>query len=217
MKGLIRIILLLLAAVCCTAAVKAQTTVEDNAPLQVVDTTTVWVRQMSIKSNLPVWLAAMPNVALEFDLARHFSIAASVYYSGWDYFKEDLKFRNLTAMPELRYWPRRDNTGFFLAIHGGVAWYNVALGGDHRWQDHDGHTPTLGGGINFGYKFPLRSRHWGMEVSVGAGAYKLDYDVFMNEPNGILVDRRKRMFYGVDNAALSICYHFGLRKKGGKS
>lgn len=177
---------------------------------------TEWTPQMSIKSNLPVWLAAMPNIALEFDLGHHFSIQATAYYSGWDFFVKGWKFRNLTVMPELRYWPRRDNTGFFLAIHGGAAWYNVALGGYHRWQDHDGGTPALGGGINLGYKFPLRSRHWSMEVSVGVGAYKLDYDVFINQPNGMLVDRRKRMFYGVDNAALSICYHFGLKKKGGK-
>lgn len=215
MKGLIRIILLLTAAFCCISTVKAQTNADDNLSAHGIDTANAWTRQMSIKSNMPVWLAAMPNIALEFDLGHHFSIAASAYYSGWDYFKEDLKFRNLTVMPELRYWPRRDNEGFFVAIHGGVAWYNVAFGGDRRYQDHDGNTPALGGGINLGYQFPLRSRHWSMEVSVGAGAYKLDYDVFMNEPNGIRIDRRKRMFYGIDNAALSICYHFGLRKKGG--
>lgn len=217
MKGLIRRILLLSAAVYYAANIQAQTNVDCNRSAEVADPAATWARQMSIKSNLPVWLAAMPNIALEFDLAHHFSIAASAYYSGWDYFKEDLKFRNLTLMPELRYWPRRDNTGFFVAVHGGVAWYNVALCGDHRWQDHNGNTPALGGGINLGYKFPLRSNHWRMEVSVGAGAYKLDYDVFMNVPNGILIDRRKRTFYGIDNAALSICYHFGLRKKGGDS
>lgn len=174
-----------------------------------------WGLQMSVKSNLPVWLAAMPNIAVEFDLAHHFSIAASVYYSGWNYFKNDIKFRNLTIMPELRYWPKRDNVGFFIGVHGGVAWYNVALGGDHRYQDHNGNTPAFGGGVNLGYKFPLRSKHWSMEVSVGAGAWKLDYDIFVNEQNGKLTGRRKRMMYGIDNAALSICYHFGLGKKGG--
>lgn len=193
---------------------KKNENIEDSPA--VTDLSDKWAEQMSIKSNLPVWLAAMPNIAIEFDLGHHFSIAASVYYSGWDYFKRNIKFRNLTVMPELRYWPRSDNMGFFLGIHGGMAWYNVAWGGDRRYQDHDGKTPALGGGVNIGYKFPLRSKHWSMEVSVGAGAYKLDYDVFMNEPNGILIDRKKKMFYGVDNAALSICYHFGLKKKGGR-
>lgn len=175
-----------------------------------------WSEHMAIKSNLPVWLAAIPNMALEFDLSRHFSISVSVYYCGWNYFREDVKFRNLTAMPELRYWPRRDNMGFFCAVHGGVALYNVAFGAKRRYQDHDGNTPALGGGINIGYKFPLRSRHWNMEVSLGAGAYRLDYDIFLNKPNGMLIDRKKRMFYGIDNAALSVSYFFSLKKKGGR-
>ena len=73
----------------------------------------------------------------------------------------------------------------------------------------------MGGGISVGYRFCVsKNRKWWMEASVGAGIYRMDYDVFLNKPNGLLVDRRKRTFYGIDNAAFSICYQFDM--KGGK-
>ena len=58
-----------------------------------------------------------------------------------------------------------------------------------------------------------------MEAAIGAGVYKLDYDIFQNAPHtdyGYLLGRRKRTFFGIDQAAFSFCYTFGLTKKGGE-
>lgn len=54
-----------------------------------------------------------------------------------------------------------------------------------------------------------------MEFSLGTGVYKLHYDIFHNEPNGQRIDTRKRMFFGIDQAAVSFAYRFDW-KKGGK-
>ena len=40
--------------------------------------------------------------------------------------------------------------------------------------------------------------------------------MFVNKANGLLAGRKKRTFYGIDNAALSVCYMFDVRKKGGR-
>ena len=175
-----------------------------------------WYHKMYFKTNIPAWGLLWQNLAVEFDLARHWSLAIPVYWSPYDYGKPTLKFRILAVVPEIRWWPRYDNTGFFLNIHGGGAYYNVALGGEHRYQNHDSKTPAYGGGIGVGYRFYFcRNHHWAMEVALGGGAYKLVYDIYRNTSptrSGDIIGRRTRMFYCVDQAAFSISYSFGLRK-----
>lgn len=172
---------------------------------------------MYLKSNLPAWFCSWLNAAVEFDLGPHWTAMLPVYYSGFDYFRNDLKFRTFAVVPEVRWFPNRHNRGFFLGAHAGCAWYNVALRGDFRYQDHDGETPALGGGIALGYRLRFgRTKRWFTEFSVGAGVYRLDYDKFLNYHNGLLVGRERRTFIGIDQAAVSFGYTFDLqRKKGG--
>lgn len=173
-----------------------------------------WRRHIYVKTNLPAWLFLWMNAACEIDIAPHFSATLPIYYSGFNYFTRTLKFRTFAIQPELRYWPNRDNSGFFVGGHFGMAYYNIALKGDTRWQDHDGDTPALGGGLAIGWRFRLNSNpDISMEATVGYGIYKLDYDTFENRTNGWLTGRHKRTFYGVDQAALSFVYRFGLGKK----
>lgn len=173
-------------------------------------------RHVYVKTNVPAWFMLWTNAAAEIDVAPHWSANLSVYYSGFNYFTSDTKFRTFTVMPEMRYWPGASDTGFFIGAHFGMAFYNVAFGGDRRYQDHGRSTPALGGGISCGFRiaFP-RNPRWKMEFSIGAGVYRLDYDIFENRHNGLLLDRRKRTFFGLDNAAVSLCYTFDLNKKGG--
>lgn len=176
-----------------------------------------WQRHAYVKTNIPAWFLIWINAAGEIDIAPHWSANLSIYYSGFDYFQHRRKYRTFAVMPEIRWWPNKNNQGFFLAPHFGLAYYNVAFEGQYRYQDHDGTTPALGGGINLGCRFNVsKNKRWKMEFSVGFGIYHLDYDLFINERNGLLAGRRHRTFYGIDNAALSICYMFDVKKKGGK-
>ncbi len=118
------------------------------------------------------------------------------------------------TQPELRIWVSKNNDGFFIGPHFGIASYNVAIGGDYRIQDHDGTSPGLGGGLSLGYRFPLsRDRHWKMEIAVGAGAYYLHNDYFRNRHNGLLVNTEKKMYYGPDMVSVSFMYMFNLKRK----
>ncbi|MDE6218523.1 MAG: DUF3575 domain-containing protein, partial [Muribaculaceae bacterium] len=58
-----------------------------------------------------------------------------------------------------------------------------------------------------------RNKRWLIEASIGCGVYRLDYDIFVNDYNGLLTGRRKRTFFGIDNAAISLCYRFDLDRK----
>ena len=177
----------------------------------------------TLKTNLIGWGFAQANLAVEFDIIKHLSIAVPVYYSGgFDIVKDRVKFRSLIFQPELRYYPwlnkRGNNGGFFLGAHFGMGWYNFAIGGDYRTQDHQGKHPSLGGGLSIGGNFQFkRNPNWGMEFAIGGGAYKSKYDLFYNEANGPYYKKGiEKMWFGVDNASISFTYTFNAKQKGGK-
>lgn len=177
---------------------------------------TTFVENCRVRTNLPAWLMLWMNVAAEYDFSKHWSVSLPVYYSGFNYFRSDVKFRTFSVVPEVRYWLTSKDKGMFINAHAGLAYFDYAKGGDYRYQDHNRKTPALGGGIGFGWRFPLgNDSRWSMEAGVGAGIYHLDYDVFLNRHNGLIVERKKRTFFGIDQAALSLVYNFGKTGKGG--
>lgn len=179
-----------------------------------------WTRRLHLKTNALGWGLAVANVAVEVDLARHWSFTLPLYYSAWDYFKSTIKFRTFAVQPEFRYWLSEYNDGFFAGAHFGLAYYNLATGGEYRYQDHLRRTPTLGGGVSVGYRLPIgSSNRWRVEFTLGAGVYPLHYDKFRNTPrtkDGLLTGSVKKTYWGIDQAAVSFSYTFDLKKKGGR-
>ena len=178
-----------------------------------------WGRKLYVKTNALGWGLAIANAAVETDLCKHWSINLPVYYSAWDYFKSTVKFRTLAFYPEIRYWFSEKNLcndGWFVGAHFGLVWYNIATNGEYRTQDHERKSPALGGGLAIGYRLPIsRNKHWKMEFSIGAGAYKLHHDKFRNYLNGLLVSTEKKTYIGIDQASVSFSYTFDLKRKGG--
>ncbi len=176
-----------------------------------------WYRKLHIKTNAVGLGLLMANVGIEVDLFRHWSFNLPVYYSAWDYFKSTIKFRTFAVQPEVRYWFREDNEGWFAGAHFTMAYYNIATDGEYRTQDRDGETPALGGGIAVGYSMPIsKNNRWKMEFSLGGGVYPLHYDKFRNYPNGLLVYDEKKTYIGIDQVNVSFSYTLDLKKKGGR-
>lgn len=167
-----------------------------------------------LKTNAIGWGMLIPNVSVEMDMCKHCSVTLPIYYSAINYFSSEVKFRTLCFQPEMRYWFAENNNGWFGGAHFGIAWFNYANGGEWRFQDHNRHTPVIGGGLSGGYRLSVsKNQRWFMEFSLGVGIYKLHYDKFHNEPNGQLVETRKRTFFGVDQLAVSFAYRFELKNK----
>ncbi len=179
-----------------------------------------WSPRLLVKTNLVGAALGMTNGAVELDIVPHLSVALPVYYSAWNYFVETTKFRTLAIQPELRYWFSPDNDGFFAGAHFGWVQYNFAFGGDYRYQDHNGTSPALGGGLSVGYRMPISSnKRLRLEFSLGAGGYSVHYDRFVNTPetkDGLRVDTHKTTYWGLDRAAVTFSYSFDLKGKGGE-
>lgn len=170
-------------------------------------------RHLHVATNLPAWGLLLSNATVEIDLSRHWSLALPVYYSALNYFADDVKFRTLTLQPELRYWFRGCESSWYAGAHAGISYFNVAWGELFRYQDHQMNTPALGGGLSVGYRKPLgSSKHWCLDLSVGAGIYAIHYDRFINVENGFLVDSHETTYTGIDQASISLSYMFNLAK-----
>ena len=104
----------------------------------------------------------------------------------------------------------------YVGAHLGLGWYNFALGGEFRIQDHKGRTPAYGGGLGLGYAMNFKKNpRWGMEFALGGGVYKAKYDVFFNENNGPYEDTAvEKVFFGLDNVSVAFTYRFNIRKEG---
>lgn len=179
-----------------------------------------WNRHFYLKTNAIGWGMGITNLAFEMDLAKHWSFTLPVYYAAWNYFDSTVKFRTFAVQPEVRYWFSEENQGLFTGAHIGMAYYNVAWGGDYRYQDHNRNTPAIGGGLSVGYRKPLgKSQRWKVEVSLGVGVYPLHYDKFHNttdSKDGLMVDSQQKTYWGIDQASVSFAYTLDFKRKGGK-
>lgn len=181
-----------------------------------------WHRELTLKTNMIGWAMLGANIAVEYDIIPHLSVALPFHYSGGlDYFKPTIKFRGIVLQPEVRYYPfLKDsrNDGFFVGAHFGLGWYNYALGGEFRIQDYKGRRPAYGGGIDLGYAAQFRKNpRWGMEFGIGAGVYDAKYDIFYNEFNGPYAETGVRKVYlGIDCVSLSFTYKFDLKGREGR-
>ena len=172
---------------------------------------------IAIKTNAVALGLAIANAAVEIGWGEHCSVNLPFYYSAWDYFNTNKKFRMLGAQPEFRYWLRRGE-GWFFGAHAGVTYWNEAHNDRYRYQDHDGKHPAYGGGLAIGHRWRF-NRHWAIEASVGGGVYRLYYDKFYNTPrtkDGLMIESIKKTYWGIDQVAVSFSYSFDLKKKGGK-
>ena len=171
-----------------------------------------WTRRLTLKTNALGLGLLIANAAAEVGITERLSFHLPLYYSALNYFTQTVKFRTLAVQPELRYYIPGVN-GLFAGAHMSVASFNLAAGGDYRLQDRGGNTPLLGGGLSIGYRLQFRKNpRWGVEFAAGAGAYRFDYDRFVNEPNGPYVDTVNRTYIGIDNLSVSITYDFDLGK-----
>lgn len=187
----------------------------DNTPATTIPAPAdPWQHSLRVKLNAVGWAMLVMNAAVEWEFSPKFSLHIPVFYSGANYFTARTKFRLLGTRPEARFYPLTRRR-FFAGVHFGVTSFNLALGSQPwRIQDHDGHTPALGGGLSVGYRMPFcRNRRFQLEFSVGAGAYRAHYDKFYNRPGGVYHSTVRDTYIGIDHVDVSFSYRFDLKRR----
>ena len=171
-----------------------------------------------LKTNVVALGMLVANISGEVDLGERLSIAVPFYYSSWDYFSSDIKFKTIMLQPELKYWLAENRRGLYGGVHAGVAWYNIAAGGNWRIQDKDAKSPAIGGGISIGYRMHLHKANprWMIEFGLGAGAYAVEYDKFHNTEDGTLYMTKKKTYVGPDQVSINLIYQMNGKRRASK-
>lgn len=166
-------------------------------------------QKTAVKTNIPYWFTATPNLGFEFALGEKVSLELS---GGFNPFKfgDTKQLKHWVVWPELRYWTCETFNGHFFGLHAVGGQYNVGgwnLGIDrlaglksNRYQGN-----AIGAGVSYGYQWILNDR-WGLEFTVGAGYARFDYDVYSLSGNGQKVGENKKNYFGPTKGALSIVY-----------
>lgn len=158
---------------------------------------------IALKTNLPFLAVAVQNLAVEVKVHNHISIDFPIMWSIGDIEREH-GLRTIAFQPEGRWWLKSAGKGHFFGLHVHAAWFNL------KWEDTRYQTekqPLLGAGISYGYKLPF-SRHWGAEFTLGAGYANMEYNTYYNIENGARLDTRKRNYWGLTRAGISLVYRF---------
>lgn len=161
----------------------------------------------ALKTNMLELAVGIANIGLEVRLGCNLSIDLPFAYSPYTK-SSDYRIRVMMLRPELRYWFRGAFDGHFVGVHGIGGIYNVSVNSDTRYQSN---RMAYGVGLSYGYIFRL-SKHWGVELELGAGYVNTSYDCYYNVPNGMMYDSRNKHYWGITRASVSIVYLFNRKR-----
>lgn len=140
----------------------------------------------AIKMNIPLALAATPNIGFEYTLSRQFSLNADVLWAPYLFKKDEEVFRSLISSIDLRYYvnPKYYYTnemydGFYIGPYAMYGNFNIGLKNKTEGRDSYRYAGWgLSGGVSTGYKFFVSDR-LRLDVNIGIGVAHLQYDKFL--------------------------------------
>ena len=159
-----------------------------------------------MRTNLAADAFTVANLGAECSLSSNWTIGLDVTFSPWD-ITSTKKLRTLLLLPEARYYFKTDYNWFYVGAHAHCGFYNVAWDGVTHYQDKDGNTPLWGAGLSAGVVIPF-GEHFGMDINLGAGYARLEYDEFYNLENGAKYTTTTKDWWGPTRAGISIYYRF---------
>lgn len=171
-------------------------------------------QKVAVKTNLLYGgLTFTPNLGAEFGLSPKITLDISGGYNPWNRegsLTDNKKLVHWLVEPELRYWFCRKFNGHFLGTHLLYSQYNISdhdlplLFGKHSSQ-YRFEGNAAGGGLSYGYQFPLSSR-WSLEASIGVGYARLWYNKFNCHKCSEKIGKEHRNYFGPTKAGISIIY-----------
>ena len=155
---------------------------------------------IGLKTNSLYWLAATPNIGMEFAFNPKITGEIAAAYNPWK-FKEDKYMRFWLVQPEARYWFCEAFEGHFIGLHLHGAQFYGAFN-DNRYDGY-----LAGGGLTYGYDWIL-SPHWNLEAAIGLGYARLWYKQSPDIPCEKCFQRKRDNYLGPTKVAVSLIYLF---------
>lgn len=162
-----------------------------------------------LKTNLLYAATSTLNIGGEFRINDKRTWTLPIGYNPWT-FSENKKLKHWIIQPELRFWSCEAFNGFYWGVHAHGGEFNVGglklpFGMFPTLQDHRYQGYFYGGGLGLGYQWILHDR-WNLELGIGAGYTRFEYDKYRCEHCGEKIKTGSRNYFGPDRIALSLIY-----------
>ncbi|GAB6013535.1 DUF3575 domain-containing protein [Viscerimonas tarda] len=126
--------------------------------------------KFSIRTNLLYWLAATPNLGVEWKPSNNMGVLVNGLWSHWIWSGEDNHHRTWMVQPEIRYY-LGESKRWFIGAEGHIVEFNF------KFKDTGYQGDAIGGGLTGGYKLRL-SEVFDLDFSLGLGYTQLKYDTY---------------------------------------
>ena len=68
-------------------------------------------------------------------------------------------------------------------------------------------------GVSYGYAMPLgKSKHWGVEFTIGVGYMDVTYDIYEGVFNGKYIRTETKNYFGLTRLGIDFTYRFNRDK-----
>lgn len=171
-------------------------------------------QRVAVKTNVLYGAFMTPNLAAEISIAPNMSVELSGGYNPWNRNpsagESNKRSVHYLIQPEFRYWLLSTYGGHFFGGHLLFSQFNFAerkrplyFGKGSEEYHFDGFS--LGLGVSYGYMFHVAPR-WRVELAVGLGYARMNYDKFECTTCGRELGREIRNYFGPTKATASIVF-----------
>lgn len=167
----------------------------------------VAAQQWALKTDLPYWLTATPNLGLEAGLSPRLTLDLEASANPFT-FSNNRKWKHWMVRSELRYWLCERFYGHFFGIHLGAGEYNLArisLPWPHLKKQYRYEGWMVQAGVSYGYTWVLGKR-WNLEATLGLGYIHADYKRFDCPKCGEYRNRDKKNYVAPTHVGVNLIY-----------
>ena len=155
---------------------------------------------LQARTNLLYWLAATPNLGIEWRPRLNLGFSMNGAWSHWTLNSEERQHRVWMLQPELRFYFGANNCWFVGGeFHAGE--FNF------KFSDTGYQGDAIGGGLMFGYRMYL-SRLLDLDFSLGLGCTRIEYESYFRS-NGYMVKQNSGLVkdvWGPSQAGISLFF-----------
>lgn len=176
---------------------------------------------MSISNNMLYDVATIPNIGVEFYIARNWTVAANWHYAWWHGDTKHIYWRTYGGDLSVRKYfgkaaKEKPLTGHHLGVYGQMITYDFEFGGRGYLADRW----SWAAGLEYGYSLPV-ARRLNIEFTLGAGYHWGTYAEYLPiDGHYVWQATKRRRYFGPTKCQISLVWLLGCgnwnKEKGGK-
>lgn len=173
---------------------------------------------MDVRTNIIYDALLIPNIGVEFDLGKRWTVAANAMYGWWNNDRSHWYWRAYGGDVALRKWlgkaaRRKALTGHHVGVYGQIFTYDFETGGRGYMGGKPGGTlwdkMNYVVGAEYGYSLPI-ARRWNIDFTIGAGYWGGIYHEYLPQDGEYVWQAtKKRQWIGPTKAEISLVWLLG--------